>query len=847
MDDHTKATLKRIETPLRLTLAGLWAERVVRAFWPFWTLTIAVLAALSFGLQDYLPLEALWFGAVSALGGLVWALVHGLRVFRRPSRGEAMVRLDSRLPGQPLAALQDTQAIGLGDPASQAVWAAHLERMAAQARGAKPVEPDLKLAARDPFALRYVALTGLVMALVFGSVWRLGSMSALAPGGGATVLAEGPTWEGWLKPPAYTGKPTLYLNDQTAETLTLPVGTKLQLRFYGAPGDLILTETVSGRVEAPPASDPAQDFALVQSGRLAIEGPGGREWTVTLTPDTPPTIAPEGVIARERGGRFKQDFKVTDDFGITRGQVTIALDLAQVERRFGLAADPADVAPVVLDLPLPRKGDRADFVGTLVDDLSQSVLANLPVTLTFSATDAAGQEAGSQPIAAVLPGKRFFDPVASALIEMRRDLLWTRGNGPRTVQVLRAITHAPEGVITNQSAWLRLRVAMRRLEAEAASLTPELRDEVAEELWQIALLVEEGDLNDAKERLKRAQDRLAEAIKRGASPEEIQELMDEMRQAMDDYMDQLAENMEERTPEEQSADGGQTMSEDQLQEMLDRLQQLMEEGRTAEAAELLAQIQEMMENMRMVQQDGQGEGRGSRGQQAMRDLGETMRGQQGLSDDAFRDMQRGRQGQGQDQGEPGEGEPGQGQQGQGQPGQGQPGQGAGGEDGQSLAERQEDLRRQLEQLEREGNLPGAGNPQGEAGRQRLDDARRAMREAEEALRDRDLPGALDRQAEALEALRDGIRNLGEAMAEENRQEGQTQAGRQANSADPAGRDPLGRQQGNGLRIGSDDNLMTDEEVYRRAEELLDEIRRRSGDLTRPEGERDYLKRLLDQF
>jgi flagellin-specific chaperone FliS len=383
------------------------------------------------------------------------------------------------------------------------------------------------------------------------------------------------------------------------------------------------------------------------------------------------------------------------------------------------------------------------------------------------------------------------------------------------VQVLRAITHAPETLSINEKAWLRLRVAMTRLESEAAGLSPELRDEVAEELWQIALLVEEGDLNDAKERLKRAQDRLAEAIRRGASPEEIQELMDEMRQAMDDYMDQLA-------------DGGQTMTEDQLQEMLDRLQQLMEEGKTAEAAELLAQIQEMMENMRMVQQDGQGQGRGSPGQQAMRDLGETMRGQQGLSDDAFRDMQRGRQGEAQGEGQ--EGEPGEGQEG-----------------GQSLAERQEDLRRQLERLEREGDLPGAGNEAGEAGRQRLEEARRAMREAEEALRDQDLPGALDRQAEALEALRDGIRNLGEALAQENRQEGEAQGGRQANRDDPAGRDPLGRQQGNSMRIGSDNNLLSDEDVYRRAEELLDEIRRRSGDLARPEGERDYLKRLLESF
>ena len=839
--------MRRIETPLRLTWAGLWAERAVRAFWPLWTLAIALLAALSFGLQDHLPLEALWVGAVASGVGLMWALAHGWRRFHRPTRTEALVRLDSRLPGQPLAALCDTQAIGATDPASQAVWAAHLARMADRAKAARAVEPDLKLAGRDPFALRYVALTGLVMALIFGSIWRLGSVSALAPGGGAAAVAAGPTWEGWLKPPAYTGKPTLYLNDQAAGDLTLPAGTKLQLRLYGEPGSLILTETVSGRTDVPPASDAAQDFTLLQSGKLGIEGPGGRDWTVTITPDRAPVIAADGPIARDKGGRFKQKVKGSDDYGITKATVTIALDLAQVDRRFGLTLAPEDVAPVTLDLPMPRKGKRETFAVTLVDDLSQSVLANMPVTLTFNALDAAGQMGASEPVAAVLPAKRFYDPVAAALIEMRRDLLWNRANAPRAVQILRAMTYKPEGFFTNQKAFLRLRVAMKRLEADAANLTPALRDEVAEELWQIALLMEEGDLNDAKERLQRAQDRLAEAIKRGASPEETEELMDEMRQAMDDYMDMLAENMDERTPEEQSADGGATVSQDQLQEMLDRLQQLMDEGKTAEAAELLAQIQQMMENMRMVQQDGHGgNGRGGPDQQAMRDLGEAMRGQQGLSDDAFRDMQRGRQGNN-GQAENGQdAEEGQGQ--DGQQGDGQQGAEPQGQDQkQSLAERQEALRRELERLERQGNLPGKGGAQGEAGRQALDDARRAMREAEEALRDEDLPGALDRQAEALEALRDGVRAFGEALAQENRQEGQRRAGAEARDEDGEGRDPLGRQAGESLRIGSDNNILADKEIYRRAEELLEEIRRRSGDLTRPEGERDYLKRLLDLF
>ena len=60
--------------------------------------------------------------------------------------------------------------------------------------------------------------------------------------GSAAQAATGPAWEGWLQPPAYTGKPTLYLADQVDEALILPVGTKISLRFYGEPGTLILAE-----------------------------------------------------------------------------------------------------------------------------------------------------------------------------------------------------------------------------------------------------------------------------------------------------------------------------------------------------------------------------------------------------------------------------------------------------------------------------------------------------------------------------------------------------------------------------------------------------------------------------
>ena len=122
-----------------------------------------------------------------------------------------------------------------------------------------------------------------------------------------------------------------------------------------------------------------------------------------------------------------------------------------------------------------------------------------------------------------------------------------------------------------------------------------------------------------------------------------------------------------------------------------------------------------------------------------------------------------------------------------------------------------------------------------------------MDEAEDALRQDDLAEAIDNQSEALDALRDGMQALGEAMAQQQQQQGQNSQGQQFGNAQPMNRDPFGRDPTGQGATGTGENLLQGEDVYRRAQELLDEIRRRSADQNRPDVELDYLRRLLDRF
>lgn len=866
-------------------------ERGARAFWPVWTLLFVLYALSAFGALSGLSQA----GVMGVYAGFAIAVLVafgiGLKRFEMPERSEAVARLDEASDGFVVSALEDTQATGLNDPAAQALWARHQDMMAERAESVRVAPPDLRLSGRDPWALRLMAVVGVLAALIFARGDGF-SGTAIVPDGG-DPLAAGPSFEAWASPPAYTGKPVIYLTEDTdGKSFDLPQGTEIVMRVYGGADEFSLQENISGGVaglSASAAGIAETNFTVETSGALSIAR-GGEEmaaWDFIVVPDTPPTIRLMERISRNTEGAMELKYKGSDDYGITSASVEIALALDEIDRTMGLAVDPVERDIIRLDLPMPFTGNTKAIEEILIEDLSKHPWAGLPVRLKLEATDAAEQVDAENTEAMDLPGRRFFDPLAGAIVEQRRDLLWSPDNVTRVHQVLLATTYRPDDIFRSRKAYLVTRSAVRRLGyAMEDGMTEEEIEDVAEFLWQAALLIEDGDLASARERLKQAQDRLEEAIRNGATDEEIAELMQELREAMDDYMRQLAQEAERNGEEMQQAqnpEDGQTMDQSQLQELLDEIQRLMEEGQMAEAQQLLEMLRQMMENMQIAEGQGQGEGQQGQGQQLMQDLQETLRQQQDLADESFSEMQRqfqeqrqqqGQQGQqGQQQGQQGEqgqqgqqGQSGQGQGGQGQqqgqqPGQGnpqgqqQPGPGqSGGQGGQGegmtpdqLAERQEALRQLLDDLQ--SQVPGGG-PDGEAARRALDEAERNMGEARDNLEDGDLPGALDNQADAIEALRDGIQNFGEEMRQQAMQEGgqgDQPGGDQANGPDNQSQDPLGRPTGANGQMDSRDSLLPGEEAIRRSRELLEEIRKRAADQSRPQVERDYLKRLLERF
>ncbi len=833
--DSPQKAARRLTRKLALTRWGMGLEALLRAFWPLLTVLMLAGAALFSGLLAWLP-APFGTGLLALFGTLALAtLALGARRLRWPGPDAATARIDARLPGRPLAALADRQAIGADDAASRALWQAHRARMAARLGEARAVPPRPDLARRDPYALRLMAAVALLASLIFGAGLPPEGPGALLPGGRPAPVAAA-SWEGWITPPAHTGKPVLYLADQPDGALSLPRDSRISLRFYGRAGDISLRQSVG---EAPAQGEtqsdgPATSFTVEHDGLLEITGPGGsRRWQVVALADLPPIIAPAGELTRSLSGDFEQGFAASDDYGVATARAEIRLDLARVSRRYGLAPEPEPRAPIVLDLPVPRRGERAEFSETMAANLAEHPWAGLPVTLVLSASDDLGQQGRAAPLEITLPSRRFLDPLAMALIEQRRDLLWSRANAPRVARLLRALSNRPEGFFRRDVTYLMLRMIARRLEGEAP-LGEATRDRVAQDLWNIALSLDETSLDDARERLRQARERLAEAMRQGASREELAELMDELREAMRDYTRQLAEQA--RPPEDQAGidqpdqaeqPPGMELTQQDLEAMMDAIEQAMKEGRQAEAMAMLEQLRELMENMQAAEaRPGQGGGNGGA---AMQGLADSLSQQQGLSDEAFRDLQ--------EQPVPSDRADGSGENGDRNESEGE-------EAGSDLARRQQALADRIERQRQ--TLPGAGTEGGDAAREALREAERAMRDAARGLAEGDLSGALDRQAEAMEALREGMRQLDRALAETE----QGRSGQPGAAGSPGGTvptDPLGRGPNSRGGLTTEAPYADGPDVYRRAEELMQELRRRAGESQRPEGERDYLRRLLDRF
>ena len=881
---------RRFERKVRLSWLALLAERIWEALlWPF--LVVALFLVVSLVELWSLMLPLLHRVVLGAFGiGLLVSFLPLVRI-KVPTRLEALRRLEkhANIKHRPATSYEDR--LGATPPKETvALWAAHRERLSRLIPKLKPSWPAPRTDRMDPYALRAAILLVLVAAvLAAGGDVREPLRAAFSP-----VAAAAPALlrlDAWVTPPIYTGIAPIVLADgsepvgagaESFRALSVPERSELIVRTHAPQGEKVTLATSnedgSGLKVIEPKTGGTQgliefNVALNEplSADVRIGGETVSKWRFDLIKDEPPTINLMGNPTATPRGALRLVYRAEDDHGVASAEARFALpdgqdvNLAPASSEPGAKADSDPLLqPPTLPLQLPHaNAKRVD--GRATQDLTAHPWAGLKVRMTLVARDQAGQEGKSAPYEFILPERKFTKPLAKAVVEQRKKLVRDPSSSDVVARALEALTLGEDKVIDDSFVYLSLRDAYWRLHNDDSRQSIA---SVVDQLWDVALRIEDGDLPEAERNVKAAQDALSEALKENAEPEEIKRLVDELRDALSRYLQALASQQQNKgnMPEQaQQQNGDQLVSQQDLDKLLKNIENLAQSGSKDLAERMLSELKDILDRLQTGNfADNPQQQRAGR---MMKDLGDLVSKQQKLLDDTFkakRDQGGGKQadqfnisppgqpmefgpgiymspfGMPQENSEAnGQSEGSENSQGrsatgrnQARGGRQQQGQRPGQFD--ELSKQQGDLREQLQSMIDRLHIEGATSPE------QFKDAGDAMGRAQEAMRDSNLDQATEEQGHALDQLRQGAQSLAEQMMEN----GEAQVGKgQGNS----GKDPLGRpDRSNRPDLGLSVKV-PDEIDIQRAREVLDELRRRLGDPSRPMIELDYLERLIRPY
>ncbi len=751
--------------------AGLPLEGALRrARWTiFWERLWPALATLATAVGLFLTLSWLglwlWLPPIGRAAGVIAFAVLALAaavpfaLLRLPAAAEALRRLDrgSGLAHRPATTIADVLAVSSADPYSLALWNAHIARTRAAARRFAAGWPSPRIAARDPYALRGLVLIACIATFVAAGGERWKRVAAAFEWQGVMLPANFRV-DAWVTPPAYTGKPPVILAGihpgetarvgvETGEAsgdgaVAVPVGSTLVVRATGN-----LTLDLAGHGGVAPAKDeghaPAgtqeHRFTIAADGSVTLRGAGDDlTWSFDAIPDRAPTIALTKDPEQQNRGSMLLSYRLEDDYGVTHAQATFARKAPATNEAETKQAGTNDqdqgphplFGPPDFVLTLPQARTK-NGVGQTIKDLTDHPWAGAEVVMTLVARDEGGNEGKSEPFTLRLPERVFTKPLARALIEQRRNLALDAHARPMVITALDALALAPERFTPDAGVYLGLRAIFWSL--VRAKSDDDLR-EVVTQLWSMAVGIEDGNMSDAQAALRNAEEALRQALDRGASDQEIKQLMDQLRAAMDRFMqamqEQLKNNQQLARPLGRNS---KVLRSQDLKSMLDRLENMARNGSKDAARQMLQQLEQMMENLQMASPDQNGDDSDDM-MSALDDLGDMIREQQELRDHTFRQGQERRRQNAQRQ--------------QGQ--ESQPGdQGDQNELLDQLRQRQQALRDRLDKLLEDLKNRGFGQGQkGQQGRGQSDSdqlgrAGDAMGEAEGRLGDGNAESAVD--------------------------------------------------------------------------------------------------------
>ncbi len=828
----------RLDWLRRAALAFLWAERLAALLWAPLALLLGWAGLVLLGAGAVLgPLTPL--ATLLVLGAAVWWVRRLRPGFVRPTPEQAERRLetDSGLAHRPLAVLRDRPAAGEDGP----LWQAHRARAAAALPRLRLDPPRAVLPALDPHAARVAALLLLASGIVVaGPAWQARLVGAMLPGIGLPS-AGGTIVQAWIEPPSYTGLAPIFLA-RGAAPIEVPIGSKLTVSVTGGGQptlDMPGASAAFGRLAegAWQASAP-----IAASGTLAVRRHWLTlaAWKIAAIADAPPVIAWNGTPAQAgRTAETRLPWHVAQRWGV-----------AALHAEIRPEANP-DLPPLVVPIPLP--GTPRDARGAALVDLESNPLAGLAVRAVLAGRSVSGQTGRSAEARFTLPAHAFQDPLAQAVAALRQRLALNPQAPDEAAGDLDALAGAPEGRARQPGTFLNLSSVAALLRDQG----PAGEAEAQSRLWTLALDLDGALPSAAEQRLAQAQEDVRRAIAERAqgriTDKQLAAKIQALRQALAQRLADLARRAFERGQLGPFDPRGKNFGSPMLDRMMKRMEQSAREGHYDEARRQMAELQDLLQKLNHAkvlspEQARRAAEANRKAHQLTGAAADLARREAGLMDHGQARAPRPPPLPmptpvppamwGQDMPPPPP-----------DPQKLEQDEASRSADAKTERALQQALRALQQSIARFGMKP-PGN---------LGEAQKAMQQAEQALQSGQDGAARDAESEAVQDLQKGGRALAQQMQQGSQlaiMPGGGQGGDEFGLGEGEGpqqegqRDPLGRpmQAGNTGQVQDDGSVKVPTEMEAgRSRAIQEELRRRDAERDRPQGELDYIERLLRPY
>lgn len=796
MQELDNAALRRLHRMIYIVRAVLFWERLWPRLWPFLILSSLFIIAILFNLFSLLPaaLHILMLGAMAI--GLLVSFAYGFVGLAYPTKHDGLHKIerDSGFENQPLFALLDQPVGQKKNKFSETIWLNHQDRMVALLPKVQIRLPRSDLHKRDPYSLRalliLLMLTGAVEAR-FDYQDRL--IAAFAPAHQVGMVQK---WkvEAWINPPAYTGLgPTFLSANQDSAAVGEPIQvlqhSELLLRLEGKPGRESFTLSNGQFVEdlqkmgqgvysLETTIDQANELKVLRSNQRLYH------WPVELVMDQPPKISVNGKPRSGFRGHLSIGYRASDDFGLKQVQLIIR------------PLHP-DGRP---DIVLSQDETEREAKAQIRHNLSDHPWAGQEVVITPQALDSAGQMARGDAVRFILPERQFTHPLAMALIDLRKQLSLGVEDAPFDGAMwLDDVLSVPADFNDDVAVYLALKVTRDRLLSEHPDLVS-----IGAILWETAVRLEEGASGSARNQLEFMSRQMQQMMQNLNDKAAMEALFEQMQQSLDQYLQKMGENMPdlEGFEEALTAQDADMIGRDELMDLLHKARELMRSGNIEAAKAVMEQFQSILSRLAMQQKPDPKQMKAA--QEIMKKLQKLQEDQQNLLDRTFKRSRN-------------------------------PDRPSLNSTKQAIQEAEDqvrllkELQAQMQQLQK----MGAKTPEA------LRAAEQEMSRAAQSLQSGLDEVAVQAQSQALNHLRDGLKESAQTLAQK--------MGMQAMPQQLPGYDPLGRRSGKGYLNGETGDTVPTNAQMKQSREILQELYRRAGQKGRAEQELKYIERLLERF